>query len=133
MQCIPGGLHAHDTVQGAPASDASIVTAIEAARVDPSDEGAMLSEADRASFVGAAASDLQRGLHFWASWDCKLAFQHQHQTFFDVPTSLRSAFAEGKGSIVADGVHSPRDGTDAILLWHCLSIFDALVLHSSRQ
>ena len=130
LSCIPGGLHAHDIVQGEPTNDPDVVAALVAARAPPPEARA---EADRASFVGVVPSDLKRSFAFWSSWDWKSTFRRQHNTLIDVPKSLQSAYAERKSAIIAEILELPHDDPSAIPMWRCLSMFDALVLNSSRQ
>ena len=83
LSCIPGGLHAQDTVQGEPTQDVQVAAAIEAARQSPTDDPTTAELADRSSFVGVGPSDMQRGLAFWNSWSWPTAFRNVHNTLIE--------------------------------------------------
>ena len=135
LSCLPGGLHAHDSVQGEPTRDPQVMASIEAFRAPVLDDGpsAEVARHDRASYVGTAASDLQRGFAFWGSWDWTDTFRHVFRTLIEVPKTLQSAFAERKQNIISEILKIPHDDPGAVPMWRCLSMFDALVLNSNRQ
>ena len=133
LSCIPGGLHAQDTVQGEPARDVHVAAAIEAARESPTEAPSAGEQADRSSFVGDSPSDMQRGFAFWNSWDWATAFRLNYSTLIEVPKSLQSAFSERKSTIVSEIVQRSPDSTESLPFWRCLSMFDAFVLNSFRE
>ena len=96
VHCIPGGLHAHDEIQGDVSSEPSVAAALGAVR-QPLDTPTELPDQQAAASV---ATGDDRDLGFWDSWQWSEVFDVHITTLISVPNSLTHAFAERKGDLM---------------------------------
>ena len=130
LHCIPGGLHAQDTCQGAGLEeDTAIAAAIDAARAPdeveamPVDEAAVDRMADIAPLSGPA---------WWRAWRWEDASRLHGATLIDVPSTHRAVYSDLKDSFLEAVLADAASAEDLEDAWKMLSLVDALVLNSRR-